>query len=105
MAFGWEDRKLLTKIHGKLDSIFDWLKQERERDMAKEQELLDRIQEETDAGTAMGMLLDKIAQDLSNLKGSLDPAAQAKIDEAITRIQANKDSWIAKTLANTPADA
>ena len=103
MAFGWEDRKLLTKIDRKLDSIFDWLKQERERDMAREQEILDNIQAETDAGTAMGMLLDKIAQDLSNLKASLDPAAQAKIDEAITRIQANKDSWVAKTLANTPA--
>jgi len=71
--------------------------------MAREQELLDKIQEETNAGTAMGMVLDLVAQDLAALKASLDPAAQAKIDEAITKIAANKDAWVAKAVANTPA--
>ena len=96
-----EDRATLQRIERKLDELLKWLNLEKDRDMAREDELLAKIQEETDAGVAMGMLLDKIADDLEALKATLDPTAQAKIDEAITRIQTNKDAWIAKTLENT----
>jgi hypothetical protein len=103
MFFFPSDRETLQRIEAKIDLIMTYLKKEGERSMAREQELLDAIQAETNAGVAMSLLLDSIADDLSALKSSLDPTAQAKIDEAIARISSNKENWVAKTLENTPA--
>ena len=99
MAFDYNDKLALRRIETKVDTLTNLvtqltnlIKKEGERSMA-----------ETDAGTSMGLLLDKISDDLDALKATLDPTAQAKVDEAIAKITANKDAWVAKVLANTTA--
>ena len=72
--------------------------------MSKEAELLAAIQEETDAGTAVVMLLDKVVGDLADLKATMDPDASAKMDEAIAKIKANKDAWAAAVVRDTPSE-
>lgn len=69
--------------------------------MATGQEILDALEAETDAGTAVVMLLDTVVAELRDVKASMDPADQAKMDEALAKINANKETWAAAALRNT----
>lgn len=73
--------------------------------MSKEGELLAAIQEETDAGTAVVMLLDKVVGDLADLKAQMvDPVSAELLDKAIAQLKANKDNYAAAVVRDTPAE-
>lgn len=69
--------------------------------MATGQEILDALEAETDAGTAVVMLLDKVVVELRDMKASMDPADQAKLEDALAKINANKEAWAQAALRNT----
>ncbi len=94
------DRKTLNRINFYLQILLE----QGDYIMTKEAELLTAIQEETDAGTAVVMLLDKVVGDLADLKATMDPDASAKLDEAIAKIKANKDNWAAAVVRDTPSE-
>ncbi len=72
--------------------------------MSKEQDVLDAVSAETDAGEAVVKLLDAIAADLSTLKAGMDPAAAAKLDEAVAKLKANAAIYAAAVVRDTPAE-
>jgi hypothetical protein len=99
-VFTERDRKTLNRIEFYLNIVLE----QGDYIMTKEAELLTAIQEETDAGMAVVMLLDKISGDLADLKATMDPDAAAKLDEAIGKIKANKEAWAAAVVRDTPAE-
>ena len=94
------DRKTLNRISFYLQILLE----QGDYIMTKEAELLAAIQEETDAGTAVIMLLDKVVGDLADLKATMDPDASAKLDEAIAKIKANSANWAAAVVRDTKAE-
>ncbi len=72
--------------------------------MSKEQDVLDAVGAESDAGQAVVKLLDAIAAQLSDLKAGMDPASAAKLDEAVAKLKANAAIYAAAVVRDTPAD-
>ena len=98
--FTERDRKTLNRVERYLTYVLE----QGDYIMTKEAELLAAIQEETDAGTAVIMLLDKVVGDLADLKATMDPDAAAKMDEAIAKIKANSANWAAAVVRDTAAE-
>ena len=67
--------------------------------MAREQEMLDELSAETSAGQAVVKLLDEVVAMLA--AAGTD---QAKIDQALGMVKANKEMWAAAVVKNTPSE-
>jgi hypothetical protein len=92
--------KHLLRIEWKLDKIIN----QGVEIMGREADLLAAIIEETEAGKAVVLLLDKVAEDLAEIKEHIDPDAAAILDEALAKVKANKEAWAAAVIKNTPAE-
>ncbi len=101
MVFHTTDRALLWHIVSQLNTLTD----QGDKLMSKEQDVLDAVGAETDAGEAVVKLLDGIADDLATLKAGMDPAAAAKLDEAVAKLKANAAVYAAAVVRDTPAEA
>jgi len=97
-------RRDLSRIEWKLDRLTDITLKLGANLMSREQDVLDAVNAETDAGQAVVALLDGIAADLAELKAGMDPASAAKLDEALAKLVANKDVYAAAVVRNTPVD-
>ncbi len=100
MVFHNPDRALLWHIVRQLNTLID----QGDKLMSREQDVLDAVSAETDAGEAVVKLLDAIATDLSALKAGMDPAAAAKLDEAVAKLKANAAVYAAAVVRDTPVD-
>jgi hypothetical protein len=96
--------KRLARIERKLDRLAYIIIKQGEAIMSKEADLLAAIQEETDAGTAVIALLDKVVDDLADIKAGMDPDSAAKLDEALAKVKANKEAWAAAVVRNTASE-
>jgi hypothetical protein len=90
----------------KLNAVLTAIKEGERRTMAKIDDVIAAVQEETTIVASVGVLLDKLTGMVVDLREELVAAAgdTAKVDELLTAVEANKDVLRAAVLKNTPEE-
>jgi predicted metal-dependent enzyme (double-stranded beta helix superfamily) len=74
--------------------------------MARIDDVIAAVAEETSVIASVGVLLDKLTADIADLREDLVEAEgdTAKVDELLDAVEANKDLLRAAVIRNTPAE-
>lgn len=106
MAFSDADKKTLIRIEQKLDSLLKQTTKTGEKMMAKMDDLITEVAEETSVITSAGVLLDGLTAQIQALRDDLAQAGidTAKIDEVLAQMQANKAALAEAVTRNTPTE-
>ena len=107
MAYTDSDRAMLARIEKKIDSLLKLLTahtKEGEKIMAKLDDLVAEVAEETSVIASAGTLLDGLTAQVRALRDDLADAGvdTAKVDAVLASLQANKAALQEAVVRNTP---